>query len=129
MPSLSPDRHWIVYDPGLDGIYVRPFPGPGERRRIGTRGINISFCYWRKDGNEILYYNDGDLISVPVTWHGANPSFGEARKLFSGLRRGPASGLGSRALAASPDGSRIYWLQGPDPSRSNIIHVKTYAIR
>jgi hypothetical protein len=127
IPSLSTDRHWIVYDPGDDGVYVRPFPGPGQRRRIGARGPEISFPYWRKDGNEILYYSDGNLMSVAVTWHG-EPSFAEPRKLFSGLRRG-SLWIGSRPLGASRDGSRIFWLQGPDPSESNVIHIWTYAIR
>jgi serine/threonine-protein kinase len=128
IPSLSPDRHWIVYDPGEEGVYVRAFPGPGRRRRIGTRGANSSYPYWRKDGNEILYFQDGDLMSVVVSWHG-EPSFAEPRKLFSGLRRGPGSGINARPLVASHDGSRIFWLQGPDLTESNVIHIKTYAFR
>jgi hypothetical protein len=96
---------------------------------LSRRSVNISFPYWRKDGNEILFDNDGDLMSVAVAWHDGNPSLAEPRKLFSGLRRGPNSGIGARPLAASRDGSRIYWLQGPDPAASNVIHIKTYAIR
>ena len=99
--------------------YVCPFPGPGQRRRIGARGTNISFPYWRKDGIEILFYSDGDLMSVGVTWLGGNPSFAESRKLFSGLRRGHQAWVGTRPLAASRNGWRIYWSQSPDPSASN----------
>ena len=66
-------------------------------------------------------------MSVAVTWHG-EPSFAEPRKLFSGLRRGPL-GINTRPLTASRDGSRIFWPQGPDPRESNVIHIKTYAIR
>ncbi len=132
VPSLSPDGHWIVYDPSFTtrdpSIYVRPFPSPGPRRRIGAGGANYSFPYWRKDGNEILYCHDGDLMSVAVAWHG-EPSFAEPRKLFSGLRRGPNSTVSSRPLAASRDGSRIFWLQGPERGPSNVIHIKTYAAR
>jgi eukaryotic-like serine/threonine-protein kinase len=124
-PSLSPDRHWIVYSTA-GGVYVRPFPGPGQRRLIGPNGQNFPFSYWRKDGNEILYFRDGDLMSVAVTWH-REPSFGEPHTLFSGLRRGSGSLVSARPLTASPDGARIFWLQGPD--QPNVIHVKTYAIR
>ncbi len=124
VPNLSPDRHWVVYD-SLDGVYVRPFPGPGQRRRIGSRGVSTSCPVWRPDGNEILYFNDGDLMSVPVTWRG-EPSFAEARKLFSGLRMAVAAGS-TRPLAVSRDGSRIFWIQGPDPP--NVIDIKTFAIR
>jgi hypothetical protein len=71
---------------------------------------------------------DGDLTSVAVTWHG-EPSFAEPHSLFSGLRRGTGLTVFARALAASRDGSRIFWILGSDQAESNVIHIKTCAIR
>jgi hypothetical protein len=83
---------------------------------------------WRGDGKEILYYDAGALMSVPVTG-GVNPTFGAPRKLFSGLRQPQGAVLRSYPLAVSEDGSRIFWLQGIEQPESNVIHVKIGAVR
>ena len=125
---LSPDRRWLLYS-AEDGICVRSVPGPGPRRQIAPPPANFPFPYWREDGKEILYFSDGDLMSIAVSWSGGTPEFAPPRKLFSGLRRAPGVTTGGRPLAASRDGSRIFWLQAIERTETNVIHVKTHAIR
>jgi hypothetical protein len=67
-------------------------------------------------------------MSVTVTG-GASPTFAAPRKLFSGLRLPPSAVLRSGPLAVSPDGSRIFWLQGVPRPESNVIHVKIGAVK
>jgi hypothetical protein len=122
-PLLSQDGRWVLY--GSEGLYIQPFPVPGPRRQIAASG---SHQVWRGDGKEVLYYDGGSLMSVTVTG-GASPAFGAPRKLFSGLHMPPSAVLRSSPLAVSPDGSRIYWLQGVVRPESNVIHVKIGAVK
>jgi eukaryotic-like serine/threonine-protein kinase len=53
---LSPDGHWMAYisnESGTYELYVRPYPGPGEKIRISTAGGFEPI--WTADGRELLY--------------------------------------------------------------------------
>ena len=75
---FSPDGRWIVYTasavgggPGGiysgGGTYVQPYPGPGLRKQVTSRG---NYPVWRKDGREIVYLDEFQgrnyVWSVPV---------------------------------------------------------------
>jgi len=67
-PQVSPDGHWIAYmspESGNPEIYMQPFPGPGERKRISTGGgVQPK---WRRDGRELFYLTpDGALTAVDL---------------------------------------------------------------
>jgi eukaryotic-like serine/threonine-protein kinase len=127
-PRFSPDGRWFVYlrrDP-QEGLYVQPFPGPGPRRQIAPSGEK---AVWRKDGKEILYVDKLTVMSVTVETAGAELRFGAPRPLFSGLRRAPGTSQASTPLAVSRDGSRIFWLQGVEQPDSNMIYIKTGALK
>lgn len=69
--QFSPDGRWIAYQSDAHGgrfeIYVQPFPGPGEARRISANG-GVQ-ARWREDGSELFYITlDGQLVAVPITW-------------------------------------------------------------
>ena len=77
---FSPDGRWILYTAtsleragiyGGGGIYVQPYPGPGLRKQVTSRG---NYPVWRKDGREIVYlaeYQGRNYIwSVPVAASG-----------------------------------------------------------
>ncbi len=53
---FSPDGRWLAYMSAESGgleVYVRPFPGPGGKWQISTRGgVNPR---WSGDGREIFY--------------------------------------------------------------------------
>ena len=58
--EISPDGRWLAYQsnqsgPGLDEIYVQPFPGPGGKTRISTQG-GIS-PRWSRSGKELFYWS------------------------------------------------------------------------
>ncbi len=127
-PRFSPDGRWFVYlrrDPE-GGLYVQPFRGPGRRRQIAASGEK---AVWRKDGKEILYFDKQTVMSVTVERVGAELRFGAPRPLFSGLRRPPGTTQATSPLAVSRDGSRIFWLQGVEQPDSNMIYVKTGALK
>lgn len=75
---FSPDGHWLAYDDNNSGeIYVTPFPGPGARIPVSSKG-GYHAC-WRGDGQELFYIaNDQTLVSVQV-----RESPGEFRMLSS----------------------------------------------
>ena len=64
--KFSPDGHWLAYsDDNTGEVYVTPFPGPGARIAVSSRGGNDP--RWRGDGQELFYVaNDQTLFSVQV---------------------------------------------------------------
>lgn len=124
--AMSPDAAWIVYHPYTEtGIYVQPLSGNGLRRQIAGSG---NFPVWRKDGKEILYYDQGKIWSVRVEGAGEQLRFSSPEPLFSAApTRGTNSA--SRPLAVNHDGTRTYYLQSVDEPESGVIYVRTGAIR
>lgn len=124
--ALSPDGAWTVYRPNTEpGLYVQPLTSPGLRRQIASSGNN---AVWRKDGKEIVYVDQGRIWSVRVDGVGTQLRFAPPELLFS--VSAPLGLLsGSRPLAVSRDGSRIYFLQSTEEPDSGVIHVRTRAIR
>ena len=124
--ALSPDGTWIVYSPRAEpGVYVQPLRGPGFRKQIAASG-NLSL--WRKDGKEILYYDQERIWSVRVNGSGDQLRFAEPAALFP-VARPMGLNSSSRPLAANQDASRIYFLQSADQPDSGVINVRVNAIR
>jgi eukaryotic-like serine/threonine-protein kinase len=126
--KFSPDGLWVVYWLRNDnaGIYVQPVDAPGSRRQIAPSG---RWPVWRKDGKEIVYLDGNTLMSIAVDGTGTALHFGSPHALFSGLRQPAGAVALNMPLAISRDGSRIFWVQGPEETESNEIHVRTNAIR
>jgi len=76
---FSPDGSSIAYsssESGTEEVYLRPFPGPGEARRISSGGG--MFPRFRRDGKELFYVAPGNrLTSVSL------PDAGTPRELFA----------------------------------------------
>jgi hypothetical protein len=135
--SFSPDGKWIVYASGT-ALFVQPYPGPGFRRQLfdaeqvpieGPKTLAVRNPQWRGDGREIVFYvAPGRIYSIPVSFAGGAPQFGKAIVLFSGARRPAGLTASSLPLAVSRDGSRVYWMQGPERSDSGVIHIRTNAL-
>jgi len=81
-PALSPDGRWMAYVAGESGrneVYVRPFPGAGEKVTISTDGGNEPV--WSPTGREIFYRSGDAMMSVSVsTGPTLNP--GKPQRLF-----------------------------------------------
>ena len=60
MPEFSPDGRWLAYvsnESGTHEVYVQPYPGPGERHQISTKGGEQPV--WNINGRELFYVQGG----------------------------------------------------------------------
>ena len=129
---FSPDGRWMMYTASAagrgsatgGGTYVQPYPGPGFRKQVTSRG---NYPIWRKDGREIVYLDEhlgrNYIWSVPVAVSGAEFRAGTPSALFPA--RLPATTFGDlNFLAFSRDGSRFYIPQAVEQPNSDVIHVR-----
>ncbi len=115
---FSPDGRWMAYlsaESGQGEIYVAPFPGPGRKWQISTKGGDQPL--WSDDGRK-LYYQDpsGAVNVVAIEIDGDTFKSGPPEVLFERprseiqYRYAPAPG-GERFLvvdeAESDDGSPL----------------------
>ncbi len=78
-PAFSPDGRWLAYFSNESGnyeVYVRPFPGPGERVQISTGGGSRPL--WSRDGRH-LYFLDGEARINVVDCSATGSSFSAGR--------------------------------------------------
>jgi Tol biopolymer transport system component len=104
---FSPDGRWLAYSSqvtGRDEVYVRPFPAneAGGQQMISLGGGSRPL--WRRDGKELYYMWNGNVMAVDVT-PGAVLKFGQPKLLFR-----------SGAMA-SADGPYYQWDATADGSR------------
>ena len=100
---FSPDGKWVAYESDESGrfeIYARPFPGPGPAVRVSTGGGHLAF--WRRDGKELYYVNDDQLMAVSIKESAASLDVGLPALLFKAVPRG--------AFIPQTDGQRFLYL-------------------
>jgi serine/threonine-protein kinase len=100
---ISPDGRWLAYSvnevgPGRDEVYVRAFPGPGERHPISTNG-GLGAA-WSASGRELFYRERNRMMVVDVK---TAPSFTASipRPLFD------LKGRFREEFDVTPDGQRF----------------------
>jgi serine/threonine-protein kinase len=111
-PEFSPDGRWLAYvsnESGRHEVYVQPYPGPGERHLISTRGGEQPA--WNPNGPELFYVQGGGyspggpttLMSVRIA---TTPTFqaGTPVPVFENSHL--AIGWG-RSYDVAPDGRRF----------------------
>jgi eukaryotic-like serine/threonine-protein kinase len=106
--TLSPDGRFVSYtsdESGRNEVYVKPFPGPGELRKISKGGGYGPV--WSRAGSELFYRSGESLMAVPVA---TRPAFtaGTPRALFQGSFAGPSAGSPNYDVA--PDGLRFVFI-------------------
>jgi hypothetical protein len=108
--QFSPDGKWIAYhsnESGTHEVYVQPFRGPGERKRVSISGG--AQARWRADGRELFYVTlDGQLVAVPmaVRADGLAVQPGAAVPLFhAGV--GEVLGINLHNYIVAPDGQKF----------------------
>jgi Tol biopolymer transport system component len=106
---FSPDGHWIAYvsnDSGRFEIYLKPYPGPGERIQISKEGGAEPM--WGKESWELFYRNVAKVMVVKIT-PGTPIGIGQPQLLFEKkFERSP----GSRAnFDVTPNGQRLLMVQ------------------
>jgi dipeptidyl aminopeptidase/acylaminoacyl peptidase len=73
MGRISPDGRWVVYVSDASGsneVFVQPFPGPGARVQVSSRGGDEPV--WSPDGSRIFYRDGRNLVAASVR---ATPEF------------------------------------------------------
>ena len=84
----SPDGRWVAYSSEESGsweIYVEPYPGPGPKTMISTKGGYQPV--WSRDGKELLYFSGhGSPRMIAVTIE-TEPEFRviEFKELFEAI--------------------------------------------
>jgi eukaryotic-like serine/threonine-protein kinase len=68
---FSPDGRWLAYESeesGVREVFVRSYPGPGERRQVSAGGGTQP--RWRSDGKELFYVSpDRKVMAVDIQMH------------------------------------------------------------
>jgi dipeptidyl aminopeptidase/acylaminoacyl peptidase/predicted Ser/Thr protein kinase len=80
--QFSPDGRWIVYasdESGQMQVYVRPYPGPGQKVTVSTQGGTQPV--WNRNGRELFYRHVDKMMVVDVA---TSPTLkmSEPRQLF-----------------------------------------------
>ena len=66
-PMFSPDGKWLAYssnESGRNEVYVRPFPGPGDRRMVSTTGGTVPT--WSRRQHELVYAGPNGQVMVAM---------------------------------------------------------------
>jgi serine/threonine protein kinase len=126
--QFSPDGNWIAYqsdESGRHEIYLRPFPGPGNKWPVSTNGGTQ--VRWRRDGKEVFYVSlDGRLMAVPirVASNGAPPEVGAPVALFAPPLGGAVQQADFRhQYMVSSDGQRFLVATVPEGVNSPITMI------
>jgi Tol biopolymer transport system component len=122
-PQFSPDGTliaWASSETGPLEVYVQPFPGIGERKRVSSEGGRQPL--WRSDGKELFFVNDDKkLFSVEVL---PGPTYSAPRFLFE-MRANVFNVRNS--YIPSPDGQRFLVNMLVDTAVPPIHVVKNWA--
>jgi Tol biopolymer transport system component len=120
-PMFAPDGHAIAYvssETGRNEIYLRPFPGPGEKLTVSSAGGNEPL--WSRNGRELFYRVGDALMAVDVT---TSPrlTIGTSSRLFE---KHYERSISLYANYSTIDGERFVMIkridQGDAPARINV---------
>jgi serine/threonine protein kinase/Tol biopolymer transport system component len=118
-PAVSPDGRWLLFQASTNGateIYVRPFPDASKGLYQVSSGGGRA-ATWSRDGKEIFYKQDTDLMRAAVV-PGATFAFTDTRRLFS------MRGMGDWDVA--PDGRFIVIRDRGGQQRSKLVVVENF---
>jgi serine/threonine-protein kinase len=111
---------YVTDESGRPEVYVRAFPGQGERWTISTQGGNEPV--WSRDGKQLFYRAGESIMAVAVK---TSPTFaaGAPQRLFDGPYERSTNFWCN--YDASPDGSRFLMVKRvnrtPLPRQINVI--------
>jgi Tol biopolymer transport system component len=121
-PMFSPDGRAIAYvsnETGRNEIFMRPFPGPGEKLTVTSEGG--SEPTWAPNGRELFYRNGDAMMAVDVSTDPVLKA-GTPRRLFE--RNYEMSLALYPNFSVSADGQRFIMVkridQGRTPTQINV---------
>jgi Tol biopolymer transport system component len=122
---VSPNGRWVAYtsnETGRDEVYVQSFPTPGRKTLVSPRGG--AHPVWRRDGRELYYWQDDQLVAVDVDPRG--PGGALVVRGRTPLFRAPYMLSEHPNYDASPDGTRFVVVTGR--VRANRLVVALHAL-
>ena len=113
--KFSPDGHMIAFvsdESGEQQVYLRPFPGPGNKTQVSLHGCNGE-AFWRHDGKELYFMSmDSRVTAVEVSGPGSSVKVGKHREIFDARSRGIRFVRG-----ITPDNQRLLGVYSPSDTR------------
>ena len=121
-PAFSPDGRWLAYqsdESGRQEIYVRPFPGPGEKWQVSTEGGTEPA--WARNGRELFYRSGDKMMAAAVE---TKPTFAPAKPgLLFEAHYEPGFYTFLANYDVSPDGQRFLMIKGSEQESAAQITV------
>jgi Tol biopolymer transport system component len=122
-PRFSRDGKWLAYSSNESGryeVYVRPYPGPGQKRVVSTDGGGEP--RWRADGRELFYRQNDSILAVDVTL-GSDVAVLAPRVLFRGQYK---LEQGEQSWDVLPDGKTFVMIQDFSKPRTALTIVQNW---
>ena len=107
---------------GNDEVYVRPFPGPGGKWQISTRGGVMP--KWSRNGKE-LFYRTTDSKIMEVTYTASGDSFHADKPQLWSPGQFTDRGL-SNNFDLHPDGKRFAVLKAPGTEQAPAVNKVSF---
>jgi Tol biopolymer transport system component len=120
MGRVSPDGKWLAYvtdESGSNEVVVQPFPGPGARVQVSSRGGEEPV--WSPTGSKLYYRDNQSLIAVSYSTASGFQVTGR-QTLFSDLF--VKRSLPHANYDVSPDGSSFLFLQSTASNDAIVVY-------
>lgn len=111
LPSFSPDGRWLAYyssEPGKEGLWVAPFPGPGGGWLVSSHGADAVWSRGPHAAGGALFFilDDHTIMVTDYTTNGAAFVVGKPR-VWSQRRLMDLGSPPVRTYDLAPDGQRF----------------------
>jgi Tol biopolymer transport system component len=120
MGRVSPDGKWLTYvtdESGANQVFVQPFPGPGARVQVSSRGGEEPL--WSPDGSRLYYRDDQNIIAVTYNTTSGFHVTGR-QSLFADVF--VKRSLPHANFDISPDGSSFLFLQSTASNDAIVVY-------
>jgi serine/threonine-protein kinase len=121
---VSPDGRWVAYTSNETGrfeVYVQSYPTPGRKTLVSASGG--AHPVWRRDGRELYYWREDQLIAASLGPGGANAPL--VVRGHMPLFRAPYVEAAHPNYDVSPDGTRFVVVTGRVRANRLVVALQT----